>query len=207
MKRVLYFAALSMLSVVLAGYGQGGIGGAPSGNGGGSQDGGSSQHPEGVPPTTTAPTGPETYEAGEAIELTPAGNDLPPTPVTVEVTSAETYQALERDARYDTPGAEQGPFAVVTFDFTNRSESEYISATEVFNFALQTSQTERATTGSLSTFEIQPQEKEENADAAPGTTREVVLIFDIEEGEELRYFVFVDQASFQPAARVELSNE
>lgn len=197
MKRLVYFAALGMLSVVFVGCGQGESGNSPQN--------GSSQYRQGAPPTTTAPTGPETYEANEDIELTPAGNELPPTPVTVNVTSVETYEALERDERYDTPGAEQGPFAVVTFDFTNRSENEYISATEVFNFALQTSQTERQTTGSLSTFEIQPEETEENTDAAPGTTRKVVLIFDIEEGEELRYFVFVDQQSFEPAARVELS--
>lgn len=146
----------------------------------------------------------EVYDVGEEIELTPVGTEVAPTPVTVSLTSVEKYPELQRDAEYDQPGAEQGPFAVATFEFTNRSEEEYISATGVFNFALQTSQTERQTTSSLSTFEIQPEDKEENADAAPGTTREVVLIFDVEQDEELRYLVFIDQESFEPIARVEL---
>lgn len=157
-------------------------------------------------PGTETPAGPEvkTTELGESVSFTPAETNGQMPAVTVKLQSVEVYEELERDPEYDFEGMEPGPFAVATFEFTNDSEDEYLSADDAFGFSLQTSTTTQQTTGSLSTFKIQPQETNSSKDAAPDTTRKVVVIFDMEPDGEPRTFVFEESEYYEPVLEVSL---
>lgn len=151
---------------------------------------------------------------GDPIKMEPTGmQNIGVVPITVVVTGVEWYDDFE-GVEGDVPDA-RGPFAVITFEWTNRSGDVTVSATEILGFHLHADPSTFGADGHdvsdtynpeiyTDAFQIQ-QGVHQEVPVGPGETQEVVLVTDMRgHRKELGLFVFIDQDSLGPMALVEI---
>lgn len=139
---------------------------------------------------------PKTAGLGEEVSFSLEDGYAIDQPFSMRIDSVEKYESLERNPEYDSEGSTKGPFVVAQMTFTNNSE-EYISPGEVVQPELLTSKTTQGSTGDLSFFKVQPEETEILQDAAPNTSKKVVVIHDIAQDAEVVGYELLSENTYE----------
>ncbi len=143
---------------------------------------GDSEPSEASEPEPDEPDGPQTASVGDTLTLEGFEG------LTIDVTLTEIDRRLEVDQDFDT-----GSYVGVRLTLTNTGETAYDDSPSN-GAALVTTDDEQLTSTIL--FEDADCSGADAARIAPGDTRKVCVVFEREEGQELRLFQFALDSGF-----------